>query len=92
MPSKLSGMLASGKAIIAAANPGTEVAEILGRLGVVAPPGDALALAEAILRLADDPERRRSLGKKGLSWVAANWSREKVLNDYCEYMTNHVET
>ncbi len=92
MPSKLSGMLASGKAVIAAANPGTEVAEIVGRLGVVVPPEDALALADAILRLADDPERMRSLGQKGLSWVVANWSREKVLNDYCEYMTNNVES
>ena len=91
MPSKLSGMFASGKAVIATANPDTEVAEIVGRLGVVVPPGDALALAEAILRLANDPDRMRSLGQKGLSWVVANWSREKVLNDYCEYMTNNVE-
>jgi len=92
MPSKLSGMLASGKAVIATANPGTEVAEIVGQLGVVVPPGDALALAEAILRLANDPDRMRSLGQKGLSWVAANWSMDKVLKNYCEYMTNHVET
>jgi len=91
MPSKLSGMLASGKAVIATANPGTEVAEIVGRLGVVTPPGNALALADAILGLAKDPERRRSLGQKGLDWVIANGSREKVLNDYCEYMKNNIE-
>ena len=91
MPSKLSGMLASGKAVIATANPGTEVAEIVGRLGVVVPPGDALALADAILGLADNPERMRSLTQKGLSWVVENWSKEKVLNDFCEYMINHVD-
>lgn len=91
MPSKLSGILASGKAVIATADSGTEVAEIVGRLGVVVPPQDALALADAILGLADDPERMRSLGQKGLSWVVENWSKEKVLNDFCEYMINHVD-
>jgi len=91
MPSKLSGILASGKAVIATADSGTEVAEIVGRLGVVVPPQDALALADAILGLADNPERMRSLGQKGLSWVVENWSKEKVLNDFCEYMINHVD-
>ena len=91
MPSKLSGMLASGKPVIATANPGTEIAEIVGQLGVVTPPGNALALAEAIRGLANDPERRRSLGQKGLAWVIANGSKEKVLNDYFEYMKNNIE-
>jgi colanic acid biosynthesis glycosyl transferase WcaI len=91
LPSKLSGMLASGKAVIATANPGTEVAEIVGQLGVIVPPEDARALANATLELANDPEKRRLLGEKGLSWVAANWSKEKVLHGYCEYLTNYVE-
>jgi colanic acid biosynthesis glycosyl transferase WcaI len=84
MPSKLSGMLASGKAVIATANPGTEVAEIVGRLGVIVSPQDGSALATAILRLVEDPDLRRSLGQKGLAWVVANWSKEKVLQDFCE--------
>ena len=92
MPSKLSGMFASGKAVIATANPGTEVAGIMEQLGVVVPPEDALALADAILGLANNPERMRSLGQKGRSWVVANWSKEKVLNDFCEYMAKNVET
>ena len=90
MPSKLSGMLASGKAVIVTANPGTEVAEIVTRLGVVVPPENVLALADAILGFANDPERMLSLGQKGQSWVVANWSREKVLNDYCEYVTKNA--
>jgi len=91
MPSKLSGMLASGKAVIATANPGTEVAEIVGSLGVVVPPEDAPALANAILGLANDPERMHALGQKGLSWVIANWSREKVLADYCESLLSKTK-
>ncbi len=90
MPSKLSGMLASGKAVIVIANPGTDVAEIVTRLGVVVPPENVLALADAILGLANDPERMLSLGQKGLSWVVANWLIEKVINDYCEYVTKNA--
>jgi colanic acid biosynthesis glycosyl transferase WcaI len=90
MPSKLSGMLASGRAVIATANLGTEVAEVVGQLGVVVPPQDALALTDAILELANDPDRMRSFGQKGVSWVVANWSKEKALNDFCEYMTKNI--
>ena len=86
MPSKLSGMLASGKAVIAAANPGTEVAEIIGQVGAIVPPEDAPALASAILKLANNPEWMRSLGQKGRVWVVANWSKEKVLNGFCEHL------
>lgn len=91
MPSKLSGMLASGKAVIATANPGTEVAEIVRQVGVVVPPDDVLSLADAIVKLANDHEQMKSLGLKGLSWVVENWSKEKVLNNYFEYMGNNFE-
>jgi glycosyltransferase involved in cell wall biosynthesis len=52
--------------------------EILGPLGVYAPPGDIAALGRAIEALLDDPERRRQLGaalrtraETELSWDAA---------------------
>ncbi len=92
MPSKLSGMFASGKVVIAAANPGTEVAEVVGQLGVLLPPEDAPALADAIRALANDPARMRSLGQAGRDWVVAHWSKEKVLDDYCEYLAKYIET
>ncbi len=37
--------------------------------GEVAPPGDPVALADAIDRLLDDPDRRRDLGEIGRAWV-----------------------
>jgi glycosyltransferase involved in cell wall biosynthesis len=39
--------------------------------GAIAPPGDAGALAEAIVRLVDDPATRASLGEAGRAWVRA---------------------
>jgi colanic acid biosynthesis glycosyl transferase WcaI len=88
MPSKLSGMLASGKPVIATAKPETGVSEIVKQLGVVVPPQDVSTLANTIIRLAEDPDLRYCMGQKGLNWVMANWSKEKVLQDFCEQIEN----
>lgn len=82
MPSKLSGMLASGKAVIATANPGTEVADIVSELGIVVTPENTDALAEAIDDLADRPDQLNLFGKRGRAWVEEHWSREKVLERF----------
>jgi colanic acid biosynthesis glycosyl transferase WcaI len=48
MPSKLGGMLASGVPIVATADPGTEVANILKDIALVVPAGDSRGLAAMI--------------------------------------------
>jgi colanic acid biosynthesis glycosyl transferase WcaI len=48
LPSKLGGMLASGKPIVVAADPGTELAEFLQGTATLIPSGDPSALAAAI--------------------------------------------
>jgi len=55
LPSKLGGMLASGKPSIIMADPGTELHDFLGDGSIILPPGDSEALAIAINRLADGP-------------------------------------
>lgn len=79
MPSKLAGMLASGKAVIASARPGTELYHVVSQTGVVVAPDDASALAQAIRRLAEDRQYRQSLGQKGRQWVEAHWAKDIVL-------------
>ena len=65
LPSKLGGMLASGRRVIVTAAAGTELATFVEDAAIVVPPGDAVALAEAIERAADagcedaDAARRR---------------------------------
>jgi colanic acid biosynthesis glycosyl transferase WcaI len=62
MPSKLTGMMASGRAIVAMAHVGTELYEAVASRGVVIEPDNARALAQAIAALADDAPRRAKLG------------------------------
>lgn len=55
LPSKLGGMLASGRPILVTADPGTELAGFLGDAALCTPPGDVEAMGAAIRALADDP-------------------------------------
>ena len=48
MPSKLGGMLASGRPIVAAADPGSELFDVLTDVALLTPAGDDAALAAAI--------------------------------------------
>jgi colanic acid biosynthesis glycosyl transferase WcaI len=81
MPSKLTGMFASGKPVIAAAPADTEVGRLISRLGCLTPSEDAQALAAAILRLARDPAERRRLGSLGKAYADQNLSKDIVLTN-----------
>jgi colanic acid biosynthesis glycosyl transferase WcaI len=82
MPSKLTGMLASGRAVIAMASAGTELYDAVSPRGVVVPPGDAARLATAIESLATDPTERGRLGNAGREFAQSVLSREAVLRDF----------
>jgi len=82
MPSKLLGMLASGKPVIATANSGTELADVVGQVGIVTPAKDVDALVQAITHLADSPEKRRQLGNNSFELAKNEWSQEKVFRDF----------
>lgn len=55
--------MAFGRPVVASDLPALR--EVLGDLGVFAPPGDVAALAASVAELAVDPERRRALGQAG---------------------------
>ena len=82
MPSRLSGMLASGNPVIALANIDTEIASIVSRTGLVVPPENPDALAKAIIRLYNDSDLRKNMASKGRHWVESNWSKEFVLSRF----------
>jgi colanic acid biosynthesis glycosyl transferase WcaI len=79
MPSKLNGMFASGRTVVAMARPGTELYETVAPRGVVVPPGDPKSLAEAIRRLADDAPMRARLGRAGRDYAVAMLARDAEL-------------
>ncbi|HMF94150.1 MAG TPA: glycosyltransferase family 4 protein [Vicinamibacterales bacterium] len=66
VPSKLYGILAAGRAYVAATDPSCEPATIAARehCGIVAAPGDPDALAAAIATLHDDPQATRAMGER----------------------------
>lgn len=82
MPSKLIGMLASGRPVIATAAPGTELYQVVNQAGVAVPPGDVDALAGAVRALFADPTRMERLGRAGRQYAEQHWSREVVLQQF----------
>jgi colanic acid biosynthesis glycosyl transferase WcaI len=79
LPSKLSGMLASGRPVITTCHAGTELHGVVSTCGVVVEPEDTHALAEAISRLADDAALRADLGRCARAYAEANFERDAVL-------------
>ncbi|CAD5369170.1 putative glycosyl transferase [Rubrivivax sp. A210] len=79
LPSKLSGMLASGRPVVATTRAGTEIAEVLADCGVVVAPEDAAALAAALQDLAQAPERRAAVGRAARLWAERHMGAAGVL-------------
>lgn len=80
MPSKLVGMLASGRPVVAAAIDGTEIASIVSDCGVCTEPESAHGFAQAIGELADDPSRRVLLGAAGRAYAERVLDAQKIFD------------
>ncbi|MFO0306045.1 MAG: glycosyltransferase, partial [Burkholderiales bacterium] len=79
MPSKLTGMMASGRPTVASASDGTEVHAVVSGKGLVVPPGDSAAFAQAIRTLADSPDQRQALGRISREYAIANFGKAAIL-------------
>ncbi|MGA2376670.1 MAG: glycosyltransferase WbuB [Candidatus Sulfotelmatobacter sp.] len=80
MPSKLTGMLASGRPVVATSRPGTQLAEVVRGRGIAVEPGDAAAFAGAIEQLADDSGLRESLGRNAREYAVSELEKESILS------------
>ena len=87
VPSKLYPILAAGRPYIAAVEASSEVSAITARYrcGVVSSPGDAAALAAAILSLADDSEGRSAMGALARA-AASDFSRDRQVATHAELL------
>jgi colanic acid biosynthesis glycosyl transferase WcaI len=79
MPSKLTGMLSSGRPVIATADAGTQVAHVVEGSGLVVPAEDAPALHAAVRQLIDDEPLRQQLGAAARQYAVEHLGKEQVL-------------
>ncbi|WP_239380172.1 glycosyltransferase family 4 protein [Frankia sp. CIT1] len=81
IPSKMFELLAAGRPVIGAL--AGEAARILAAAGgVVVPPEDPTALADAIRSLAGDPHRRKAMGVAGRAYVTDHFDRAVLARRY----------
>lgn len=82
MPSKLTGMLSSGKSIVAIADKGTEVHRVLEGMAELTEPGNVEAFSQAILKLSRDAERRKKFGIAGRVYAEQNLSVNAIMQRF----------
>ena len=86
MPSKLTGMLASGRPVLATAEAGTQIFDVLSEAGLVTPPGDSQAFVSALIRLAESPDLRKRMGQKAREYAMTHMERDCVLSRFEQAM------
>lgn len=84
MPSKVYEIMASGRPVLASAEPGSDLRRLVvdTQCGVCVEPHDARQLAKAILALRANPRLRRRMGERGRRVVEVDFSPESVVNRY----------
>jgi len=81
MPSKLTGMLASGRPVLATAHAGTQVAQVVDTCGKVVEPGDVQGFVQGLLELLHSPQQRTMLGTAARQ-AAHEWDKLTVLRRF----------
>jgi glycosyltransferase involved in cell wall biosynthesis len=91
LPRSLLEAAACGRPLIATDVPGCREIVLDGRTGLRVPPRDAKALADALVRLIDDPDLRARLGANARMLVESDFSDDRVtaatLEVYRELLT-----
>jgi glycosyltransferase involved in cell wall biosynthesis len=80
LPNSALEAAAAGCCVVASAHGGLPEIVRDGETGVLVPPGDAPALAEALAALRDDPVRREALGAAAARDVADRFSPARLLD------------
>ena len=89
VPSRLYGVLAAGRPIIAAAEEASETAQLVRRVGcgIVVPPGDPLRLAEAIRACRDGDYPLDEMGRRAREYAEAELDRSVAVQRYKAMLT-----
>jgi colanic acid biosynthesis glycosyl transferase WcaI len=92
VPSRVYGVLAVGRPVIAAAEADSETAKVVGDVGagVVVPPGRPEQLAAAIRRAHDGELELEAMGQRGREWVTREADRRVAVDRYRELLRSLV--
>ena len=90
LPSKATGMLASGRPVVATASPDSELGKLIRDCGVVVEPGDAVEFANAVKSLATDLNLRESLGRAARNRAIESFCRRRVIDNFLEHAASLV--
>ena len=93
VPSKTYSIMAAGRPIVAAVDPGTEVTRLVDRSagGTCVPPDDSAAFVAAVRHLVTDPERMRAMGRSARAHVESEASPTVVAEAYAELMASSTD-
>ena len=84
-PTSILEALACATPVVATAVGGIPEQIVDGETGILTPPGDAEAMADAIARLLDDPERRHAMGGRAQAAAQRLFGRERMIQDYLDW-------
>ncbi len=94
LPSKIYGILASGRAIIASLDEHSEAWELIRRSGggICVPPEEPARLAEAILILKRDAARCEEMGRNGRVYAVENHSPRSAAEKFDRLLADALNT
>jgi glycosyltransferase involved in cell wall biosynthesis len=84
LPKVLIEAAACGRAVITTSTPGCEDAILPDETGLLVPVRDAKALADAMIRLIEDPQLRHRLGERGRRLAVDRYDIGTVINTHLE--------
>jgi colanic acid biosynthesis glycosyl transferase WcaI len=90
VPSKFYGIAAAGRPMIAITAPDGEIAQVVAQheCGLVIPPGNADALASALMALSADPKRVAQLGRNARAMLQARFTCQHALDRWQRVLEN----
>ncbi|CAN5398948.1 WcaI family glycosyltransferase [soil metagenome] len=81
LPSKLTGMLASGRPIVAMASAGSGLADEVQGCGYIVPPTEE-AMTNAVLALSADPDTRLAFGRRARVVAETRWHKAAIIDSF----------
>ena len=93
VPSKAYAIMAGGRPILAAVPTDSEIRHLVAeaKCGVCVPAEEPQALAEAVLRLAGEPDRLKEYGRNARSYVVERYSRAIMTSRYRKLLGEVIE-